>query len=122
MYPDPRRIVTGHDEEGNSIVLKDSQIPCEPVPGQANFAVLWETHRFPVSNDGNEDPIEKRTLSLANSDGVVLRTVDIAANTETVSSNQPGWLLLMGRRWLMGLEDVPPHDVIGLRNSLRGRA
>ena len=103
MYPDPRRIVTGHDEEGNSIVLKDSQIPCVPVMTKANFAVLWETHGFPVSNNGNEDPIEKRTQSLANSDGVVLRIVDIAANTETVSSNWRWSLLLVCRLCLIGL-------------------
>lgn len=31
MFPHPRRIVTGHDTSGNSIVVKDSQIPCLPV-------------------------------------------------------------------------------------------
>jgi hypothetical protein len=30
-YPHPRRIVTGHDDKGNSIVVNDGEIPCLPV-------------------------------------------------------------------------------------------
>ena len=83
-FPDPRRIVTGHDQEGNAIVLKDSKIPCDPTGVKANFAVLWETSQFPATNNGNEDPIETKTQNLANDNGVVLRVVDIAPNTVTV--------------------------------------
>lgn len=83
-FPDPRRIVTGHDEQGNAIVLKDSQVPCVPISADANFAVLWETSQFPANLNGNEDPIEKRTTNLANDKGVVLRIVDIPPNTVTV--------------------------------------
>jgi hypothetical protein len=43
LFPHPRRIVTGHDTEGNSIVVKDSVIPCLPTPVKCNFAVLYET-------------------------------------------------------------------------------
>ncbi|KIX07965.1 uncharacterized protein Z518_02619 [Rhinocladiella mackenziei CBS 650.93] len=84
MFPDPRRIVTGHDEQGNSIILKDSQIPCVPTGVKANFAVLWETSQFPASNNGSADPIDHKTQSLANDKGVVLRVVDIPANTVTM--------------------------------------
>jgi len=84
VFPDPRRIVTGHDEQGNSIVLKDSRIPCDPTGVKASFAVLWETSQFPASNDGNADPTDHKTRSLANDKGVVLRVVDIPANTVTV--------------------------------------
>ncbi|KEF56648.1 uncharacterized protein A1O9_06837 [Exophiala aquamarina CBS 119918] len=83
-FPDPRRIVTGHDEEGNAIVLKDSQVPCVPISADANFAVLWETSQFPANLNGNEDPIEKKTTNLANDKGVVLRIVDIPPNTVTM--------------------------------------
>jgi hypothetical protein len=85
MFPDPRRIVTGHNESGKSIVVADSTIPCEPTPIKCNFAVLYETHEFPASLDTWEDPILTRTQSLANDKGVVLRVVDFPANTETVS-------------------------------------
>ncbi|OPB47067.1 hypothetical protein A0O28_0071910 [Trichoderma guizhouense] len=81
-FPDPRRIVTGHNSEGKAIVVADGTIPCQPTPIGANFAVLFETHEFPVSNDGWEDPTKVRTTDLANKQGIVLRVVDIPPNVE----------------------------------------
>ncbi|KAL7942525.1 hypothetical protein V8C42DRAFT_331254 [Trichoderma barbatum] len=82
MFPDPRRIVTGHNSEGRAIVVADSTIPCQPTPIGANFAVLYETHEFPVSNDEWIDPTKVRTKDLSNDKGIVLRVVDIPANVE----------------------------------------
>ncbi|KAJ2981578.1 hypothetical protein NQ176_g1935 [Zarea fungicola] len=79
MFKDPRRIVTGHNPEGKSIVVADGPVRCETIKDGAGFAVLYETHEFPVSNEGWEDPILHRTKNLANSQGVVLRVVDIPA-------------------------------------------
>ncbi|KAL1966268.1 hypothetical protein VTN77DRAFT_4621 [Rasamsonia byssochlamydoides] len=84
LFPHPRRVVTGHDADRNAIFVADSQIPCVPTPANCNFAVLWETHRFPASNDGWEDPILQKTKSLANPNGIVLRVVDFKPNTKTV--------------------------------------
>lgn len=86
LFPHPRRVVTGHDEHGNSIFVADSQVPCVPTPANCNFAVLYETHEFPASNDGWVDPIVNRTKSLANPNGLVLRVVDFKPNTKTVIS------------------------------------
>jgi len=83
MLPEPRRIVTGHNDQGQAIVIKDSRIPCEPTGFNADFAVLWETDKFPTSNDGDEDPVAKKTLNLANKDGIVLRVVDFPPNAPT---------------------------------------
>lgn len=77
MFPDPRRIVTGHNSEGKAVVVADSTVPCEPTNTGANFAVLYETFQFPASNDEWVDPIDVRTKDLANSQGVLLRVVDI---------------------------------------------
>ncbi|KAH8821341.1 hypothetical protein F5884DRAFT_767482 [Xylogone sp. PMI_703] len=82
LFPNPRRIVTGHNAKGEAIVLKDSTIPCVPTPYGANFAVLWQTTQFPVSNDGDDDPIDVRTTDLSNKNGIILRVVDIPAHTE----------------------------------------
>ena len=85
MFPHPRRIITGHNASGESTVIKDSQIPCLPTAIKCNFAVLYETHKFPASNDEPfVDPAEERTASLANDSGVVLRVVDFPARTETL--------------------------------------
>ena len=67
------------------MVVADGTVPCEPTPVKCNFAVLYETHEFPASNDNWADPIEARTKSLANDKGVVLRVVDFPPKTETVS-------------------------------------
>ena len=84
-FPHPRRIVTGHDAEGNAVVLKDSQITCFPVGPSANFAELWKTStELPVSNEGDEDPIKDDSAVLSTDDGVLLRVVDVPANTVTL--------------------------------------
>lgn len=84
LFPAPRRLVTGHDEKGKAVYLKDHTIEPEATNMDASFAVLWETHEFPANNNGFKDPIETKTESLSNKDGVVLRVVDIPANTVTV--------------------------------------
>jgi hypothetical protein len=84
LLPDPRRIVTGHNESGRSIIVADGIIPCKPTAIKCNFAVLYETHQFPASNDDFVDPIQDKTQSLANDKGVVLRVVDFPPHTETV--------------------------------------
>lgn len=54
-----RRIVTGHDQQGRSIIWKDGPAPSlfEPKarPGEA-ITELWRTDAAPASNRGNEDP------------------------------------------------------------------
>ena len=58
MARSTRRIVTGHDSEGRSIILKDGPAPSifEPKarPGEA-ITELWRTGAAPASNRGNDD-------------------------------------------------------------------
>ncbi|KAJ5891364.1 uncharacterized protein N7473_007592 [Penicillium subrubescens] len=84
MFPHPRRIVTGHNSQGAAIVVDDDVIPCLPTSIKCNFAVLYETHQFPVSNDEWVDPAKARTTDLSNKTGTVLRVVDFPPNTETL--------------------------------------
>ncbi|KAJ5099950.1 hypothetical protein N7532_006951 [Penicillium argentinense] len=84
LFPHPRRIVTGHDDHGNAIIVADSLIPCQPTNIKCNFAVLYETHQFPESNDKWIDPTKSRTTDLANEKGVVLRVVDFPPRTKTI--------------------------------------
>lgn len=82
MFPCPRRIVTGHDEDGTAVVLQDGPIASVPIMRGVHFTVLWETNEVPASNDGSEDPIAKKTTDLVNKNGVILRVVDLPAHTE----------------------------------------
>jgi hypothetical protein len=85
MFPEPRRVVTGHDKDGNAIIVADSTVPVTTVSPNLNFAVLYETHQFPASNDEWQDPTLQRTQSLANPNGLVVRIVDFQAKTKPVS-------------------------------------
>lgn len=85
MFPEPRRVVTGHDKDGNAIIVADSTVPVTTVSPNLNFAVLYETHQFPASNDEWKDPTLQRTQSLANPNGLVVRIVDFQAKTKPVS-------------------------------------
>lgn len=85
--PHPRRVVTGHDADNKAIFVSDGPVRATPVDESLNFAVLYETHEFPASNDEWNDPIKNRTESLANKDGVVLRVVDFKPNNRAVCTN-----------------------------------
>lgn len=67
LYP-ARRIVTGHDEQGRSIVIPDCpaqnlvQNPSDPERGHINF---WRTDAVPASNAGNHDPAGDAPFALA---------------------------------------------------------
>ena len=59
MARSTRRIVTGHDSEGRSVIWKDEAAPSifEPKarPGEA-ITELWRTGAAPASNRGDADP------------------------------------------------------------------
>jgi mannose-6-phosphate isomerase-like protein (cupin superfamily) len=70
-----RRVVTGHDEQGRAMVLIDEQVKnvFSPRPG-AEFSVIWSSEGFPASNDGSEDPSDKK-IGTTIDNGTVFRIV-----------------------------------------------
>lgn len=78
-----RRIVTGHDDEGQSIILMDGPAPDQlrSLFSEAYWSTLiWETDRAPASNRGNEDmaPAGKRVPTPPrHRGGTVFRISDI---------------------------------------------
>ena len=54
MSPVPRRIVTGHDADGKSVVLSDAPNPKTLDIGTAAFHEVWITDRTPapIAADG----------------------------------------------------------------------
>jgi quercetin dioxygenase-like cupin family protein len=71
-----RRVVTGHDAQGNAIIktdeLSDNVVSARP---GTSAAVIWTTHGFPVNNDGNDDT-SRNASSTTLSGGSVFRVVD----------------------------------------------
>lgn len=85
LYP-ARRIVTGHDARGQSIVLSDARAtnlvstPHNPNRGLINF---WRTERTPASNAGDEDPMAGPIQGLLPpKNGSVFRFFQIAPEKE----------------------------------------
>jgi quercetin dioxygenase-like cupin family protein len=75
--PPVRRIVTGHDDKGNSVVIKDSEFETQPIPsGDADFLLLWTAPDLPVDNN---DPVDgrERDAGLTLHGGSVIRIVDM---------------------------------------------
>jgi hypothetical protein len=63
-----RRIVTGHDSEGRSVIVSDAPPknvvvnPADPDRGHINF---WKTDRVPAKDDGSADPMNGAPCPLA---------------------------------------------------------
>ena len=63
-----RRIVTGHDAQGRSVVISDAPAvnllpnPFDPDRGHINF---WRTESMPADNSGYADPARAAPFSLA---------------------------------------------------------
>jgi len=59
-----RRVVTGHDAEGRSVIVSDATATnvkeMASMPGLA-LTDLWETRAAPASNAGNADAAERRS-------------------------------------------------------------
>jgi mannose-6-phosphate isomerase-like protein (cupin superfamily) len=79
MTGTPRRVVTGHDKSGKSIVLSDGQPPIElkfPERGVAFFEI-WSTNASPVPLSAAEAEPTDRLMELApKSRGTVIRILD----------------------------------------------
>ncbi len=73
-----RRVVTGHDDEGRAKVLIDEQVTNTFSHRKgAEFSVIWSSEGFPVDNDGDEDPSNKKIGTFVDN-GTVFRIVSFA--------------------------------------------
>ena len=71
-----RRIVTGHDVDGRSIVRSDEVLTPTPIPGgDADFQLVWTTPAVPVDLNSDTDGIAEAGLTLRG--GSVIRIVDM---------------------------------------------
>jgi cupin domain len=70
-----RRVVTGHDDQGRAKIMIDEMVTNSFSPrANAEFSVIWSSEGFPISNDGFEDPSNKKIGTFING-GSVFRIV-----------------------------------------------
>jgi mannose-6-phosphate isomerase-like protein (cupin superfamily) len=74
-----RRVLTGHDTDGKSIIIADGQAPnvkeMASMPGLA-LTDLWETSGAPASNEGSADAASRPVRLEPPKNGSILRIVE----------------------------------------------
>jgi hypothetical protein len=101
----PRRIVTGHDASGKSVVLSDAPTPKTLDVGTAAFHEIWITAQTPVPIAATEPETTDRPVRTPPpADGVIVRFTEMAPGaespmhrTETVDVG----VVLEGETWLL---------------------
>ena len=74
-----RRIVTGHDAKGKSIIVSDGPSPhVLALPGRGDFGLtnLWVTDKAPASNAGNADAAARKVVLEPPANGTIFRVVE----------------------------------------------
>ena len=101
----PRRIVTGHDAEGRSVVLSDAPTPKTLDIGSAAFHELWITEETPAPIEASEpEPTDRPVRTPPPDGGVLVRFTEMAPGadapmhrTETVDVG----VVIEGETWLL---------------------
>ena len=79
MIREIRRVVTGHDARGRSVILSDGSSPhVLTLPGRPDFALtnLWVTDRAPASNSGGADGAARPVVLEPPRSGTIFRVVE----------------------------------------------
>lgn len=75
--PPIRRVVTGHDPAGKSVVLIDDVPPVTSNPSKTSlFSLIWTSDSTPVDNDDTSDG-GARDVGLTLAGGSVIRVLDM---------------------------------------------
>lgn len=101
----PRRIVTGHDVTGKSVVVSDALAPRTLDVGTAAFHEIWVTAETPVQIAADEpEPTDRPVRTPPPANGVMVRFTEMAPGaespmhrTETVDVG----VVLEGETWLL---------------------
>jgi quercetin dioxygenase-like cupin family protein len=81
----PRRVVTGHDAEGRSVVLADGPAPkSHAIPG-ATFHELWNTAAAPapIAPAEPREPTDRPLVTPPDPNGTIVRIVDLDPRSQS---------------------------------------
>ncbi|WP_028266056.1 cupin domain-containing protein [Arthrobacter sp. MA-N2] len=81
-YLNVRRVVTGHDEEGNAIFQSDEVLDTKVLGAEAEVVVPWTTAVFPSDNNDDFDGA-LREVRRVSPGGSVLQFVSMYPHTES---------------------------------------
>jgi quercetin dioxygenase-like cupin family protein len=101
----PRRIVTGHDASGKSVVLSDGPSPKTLDVGTAAFHEIWVTDQTPAQIAATEpDPTDRPVRTPPPANGAVVRFTETAPGAESPmhrTETLDVGVVLEGETWLL---------------------
>jgi len=121
----PRRIVTGHNESGKSVILSDTPSPKTTDIGTAAFHEIWVTDRMPAQIPADEpEPTDRPIRVGPPANGVMIRFTEMAPGAESPmhrTETLDVGIVLDGETWLL-LDDgsetrVGPGDAVVQRGT-----
>ena len=115
-----RRIVTGHDEAGKSVILFDDQgTNVSHIPSWDGLYVteLWVSSEMPVSNHGNSDQALRPMKHDPDPSGTIFRLVEIPPESKT-TFNPSGIFHELGSSNKPSEEDSARHPTMHKTNSI----
>src|SRR5262245_65586703 len=84
-----RRVVTGHDAHGKSIIIMDGPSPhALEIPGMPGLALtnLWVTDRAPAANAGSGDAAARPIVLEPPARGTIFRVVDFPPDRDVLGA------------------------------------
>lgn len=118
-----RRIVTGHDASGRSVIVSDTPSPhAMALAGVPNFGVtdIWKTERAPASNEGGADACSGTITLAPPASGSVFRVVQFPPDKDYVGKWKPDAAFAsMGESGSAAMhEGSPRHEAMHTTNSV----
>jgi naringenin degradation protein FdeH len=87
-----RRVVTGHDARGRSVVLMDGESPCSfflEKAGGLQLTELWETRSSPADNSGSGDAADHERRIEPVDGGTVFRIIEYPPDRVRLATLDP---------------------------------
>lgn len=118
-----RRILTGHNASGRSIIVSDAPSPHSmALAGVADFGVtdIWKTESTPASNDGSADACSGKITLAPPASGTVFRVVQFPPDKEYVGKWKPDAAFAsMGESGADAIhENATRHEAMHTTNSV----
>jgi len=122
----PRRIVTGHNSAGRSVVLSDAPAPKISVVGDSTFHEMWTSEEMPVALAPAEsgEPTERPLVVPPGPSGTNLRIIDCAPGSRTPMHRTEtlDYAIVIAGRLTLQLDDgseteLRPGDVVVQRGT-----
>ena len=97
----PRRIVTGHDDQGRAVVLIDGESPHSfflEKAGGLQLTEIWETRSAPADNSGTGDAADHERRIEPVGGGSVFRIIEYPPDSVRLKTLAPEFFRGMGAR------------------------